>query len=445
MIVSYAEGIVLYLITLFVYIPWLFFAIRSKKISKFPIISFCFIGMFVCNALGSIFVIFPNMFGRLEYFYYPNEHNFFSYEYILMVNLQALLFYLITGFYFLLVKKPTYKFIFYPRADRVFVYLLLLFMMSIIAMYFRNVGYPPLIEMIVRGLSGIDIVHYRVSMTYGLGDYSLYNLGFSILPRLTAIYVFVMGLAKSKKVFSNYLILVLCIIISTFTGGKGGVLGIVLVLIIAYILFCAGYTPYGRKPVAYKKISVGLVLAFIPTFFMYIKYYGDLSVFQIFVKILHRIIGSTELIAAAVIYTQRNGFFNGASFPTIRGLLDHEQINLSNEMHLFLFGPGGGAPTSALTEGFLNFGWAGFIGMAICTFIIIILVQDFVKYLPKDFLSFSLVVMYSFFAFAISYVSLSATFVSLTYVSLFALLIIVRYFLSLIISRKKIISNAVML
>jgi len=40
------EKISLYLVTLLVYLPWLIYAIKTKKISQYPIVSFCFIGLF---------------------------------------------------------------------------------------------------------------------------------------------------------------------------------------------------------------------------------------------------------------------------------------------------------------------------------------------------------------------------------------------------------------
>jgi hypothetical protein len=116
-----------------------------------------------------------------------------------------------------------------------------------------------------------------------------------------------------------------------------------------------------------------LVLAFLPTALTYLIYYslpGD-SIFSAIDQFLFRIVGVySETMAASVKFVEVNGYLGGATMPNFKGLFPHERFNLESAMHAFLAAGSeyrsqgtlkGASPVPASAEGYINFGWPGFI------------------------------------------------------------------------------------
>lgn len=411
------ERIVLYLITLAIHLPWLVYAYRTGKLLRYPIISFCFLGIFLVNAVGSILVAYPAWFDREDYY---------SREFFALLNAQAILFYLITGIYFRLVKHERPVVMDDPqRADVVFPYVIAFMSLLITLSYFYAVGLPPFLVAVCGKLSGWAFVAYRVANTYGRNEYYLYNLGFSILPLLAAVQALIVYLVRRKHRAWSVVLVAVCIFFTMLPGGKGSVLDIVAALVIGYLLYTAGYTSAGPRPIAHAKLGIACLAAAVPVAIMYILYFG-LSEGGLGVQwhAVYRIFGvNPEAIAATISYTGEHGFLGGRTLPTVWGLFPHDTVNLSEVMHDYLFGPGGGVPLGILAEGYINFGWLGALSLTAIGLLVLVAVEETFKRIPMKPISFSLLVLYTLFATKFSQLSLFATFISLTYTLTFAGLI----------------------
>ncbi len=434
------EKISLYLVTLLVYLPWLIYAIKTKKISQYPIVSFCFIGLFFFNAVGSIFVMFPDFFTKGGFFI----KNLFSYDYVLMLIIQALIFYAVTSIYFYFnVQKVSKKIQSQKAVDKIFRYILVTFVTASLVFFLLQVGSPPLIEILRGNLDSFEkIISYRTNTIYSTEYGSIAIVSLYFLPLLTAIYIFVESSLKKKRSYYDYLLIVCCIVISALPGGKGNILDLVTALFIAYLLLRTGAATGERKPIAYKQLFLWLSVSLVPVALLYNIYYSSTnSTFEKFQLFVYRIFGAySEIMAATVPYTESNGFLGGITLPRFKGLIHSEEpINLSAEMFKFLYGSSGGAPVSACAEGYINFGWFGFILMTFIIFIIVVLIQEFLRQMPqKDLLTFSLMVIYSLFATKISQISLLAYILEPNFTLIVLLMLTVRYLLVLLCSEIRI-------
>lgn len=408
----------MYAIIMCLYLPWIVGAVRNGWLYKFPIISFCFVGLFTQNALGSIFVMRPELMERYDYF---------NLQYYAMLCVQILIFYCMTLPYITFAKR------FRPQASRVNWPLEMTTMLAlcsicvlILLKYMSDVGVPPLLMMFKTGLSGLELIRYRVELTYGLDDYSLYHIGITILPMIIASMALLSYLVRGRKVW--LLVVFLAVLIAALPAGKGSILDLVVALCVIYLLYCGGHVDGLRRSIAWKKIGLWIGVSFIPVVAMYQIYNEYIRIWDIGKAILFRLTGvNSESMAAAVFYVRDHGFFDGKTLPSIRGFLDHEQVNLAQEMHHYMFGPGGGAPFSALAEGYVNFGWTGFVSFAVLAFMAVIVAEATFANTPKTLLVLSFIALYSVFAMKIAQLSLFATFISLTYFLVGIAVIVLRF------------------
>jgi oligosaccharide repeat unit polymerase len=425
------QGITLYVIVMGVYLPGLVYMVRARTLVQYPVVGFTFLGIFLQNAFASIAVIFPELVGRQMYSPILGSRGYFSLDYVGMLVVQALLFYAICGTYLRYARPQRRDFAPAPNADRTMLAGLLLIIGFIVIRYVAEVGMPPLVAIVTGTVDAATIIDYRIRSTYGMEDYSMFALGMSTLTLVAASYALFMGLARGR--IGVYVIpIVACAVVSGLPGGKGSMLDIAVALIIAYLLFSAGYTTAGARRVPWSRIAMFGVGAFVPVLLLYRVYAGDrMGMGGILREMLYRMFGvNSESFAATYWYTRTFGFMEGRTLPTLRGLLSHEQINTSEEMHYFMFGPRGGAPISGIAEGYLNFGWIGFVAMAVFGFLVVVAVQAAFNRLPANLFTLSMLVVYTVFATKISQVSLFATFVSLTYIPVFVLLFGLRGVLS---------------
>lgn len=428
---------VVYLIIMAVYVPGLLYLFRGR-FYRYPLLSFCFLGLFVQNALGAILVAYPALVGREQYSPIVGERGYFSFTFAGMLLVQALVFYIVAGFYMATARAEVPVFRLDRGADRITLAVLIAVCLGLVAAYVAEVGSPPMLEIVRGNISGRDIIRYRVESTFALEDFSFYYLGLYAMPLMIIAYAFTLGL-MSRRRLAYVGIIGMCIVIAMLPGTKGVMLEVTTVLIIVYLLYCAGYTGAPPRRIAFRKIALGIGAAFIPVLFMYHAYYGDrASTSQLLSNMAYRLFGvNAESMAASVTYTRIMGFLEGKTLPTVRGLLTHERVDTSEEMHQFMFGPGGGAPISAVSEGYLNFGWMGFVLFCFATFAIVVAAEWGFRRLPRNLFTFVLLVLYVLFATKLSQVSLFATFVSLTYVPVFTALFIGRAVLTGLAGRRR--------
>ncbi len=420
----------LYVLVLVCYVPGLYNAIRYRTLLHFPLLTCCFFGLFFENALGSILVFFPELTDRVDYF---------SMDYVGMLVAQAAIFYAVVAPYLSVVRRARHPFVHDWSADRTLLAVMLVTILGISIVYFNTVGPPTLVQILRGELDESSVVSYRIQGTYGLEDYSVYNLGLTTLPMLAAVLAYALAFIRKQNAILEYAAIGSCVVVLLLPGFKGMMFDLVTTLFIAYMLLCGGRTSAGYRVVRIGRIVAALCVAFVPVFAMYKVYFGSLrSTGQLVIDMLYRIFGiNSESMAAAVWYIKTHGVFGTRALPTIRGLFPHSQLNVSDEMHVFLFGPGGGAPVSALTEGYLMFGWAGFVAMAVIVFVIVIAAEEFFRRGPRNLLLFSLLVLYGLFATKVSQLSIFATFISLTYGGAFFTLVLFRSMLAWLLSRAR--------
>jgi hypothetical protein len=425
-----------YFCTLLVYLPGLIFLINRKRILQFPITTFTFLGMFVFDALGSISIIAPELTGRL---------NFFSYEYLLMLNLQVLIFYTIAIPYVACSRKCDKRLVSDYRIDTMFLKFLFLIIAGIVGCYFILIGAPPLVSILANGLNMDEIIKIRTQSFFGHLDIWFYNLGFTTIPMLTAIYALGRKAASPERIVPVRWVIFGCLCVSALPGGKGSVLEFGTALLIAYYIL-SGWSTSKRTAVSfrndglrktyplqfsYKKSLLYLSTAFVVTILMYRIYFGSLlNTGDILMELAIRIVGVySEVMAATVSFVEQHGFLEGSTLPTIRGLLSHERLNVGNVMHNFMFGGSsniGSCPLPGPVEGYINFGWWGFCLMAAATYGSMILVEQTLTRMPRNVLTVSLLVFYSVLATKNAQMTLFLTFISLTYVVTFGMLILAR-------------------
>jgi hypothetical protein len=428
-----------YLCTLLVYLPGLIFLFNRKRSLQFPITAFTFLGMFVFNALGSILIISPELTGR---------PNFFSNEYLLMLNLQVLIFYIIAIPYVACTRYCDYRIVSDYSIDNLFLKFLCLIIAGIVGCYIFLIGAPPLVSILADGLNMKEIIKIRTQTFFGHSDIWIYNLGFTTIPMLTAIYALGRKAVFPERILRVRWIILGCLCISALPGGKGSILEFGTALLIAYYLLSGwsrskreadSFRNNGlRKKIAplrfsYKKAFLYLVVAFVPTLLMYRIYFGSLLSFgDILMQLVIRIVGVySEVMAATVSYVGQHSLLDGSTLPTIRGLLGHERLNVGIEMHQFMFGNMGSVTLSGPAEGYINFGWWGFCLMSVATYGSMILVEQVLTRMHRNVLTVSLLVFYSVLATKNAQLSLFLTFVSLTYVVTFGLMILARNVLAI--------------
>ncbi|GAB4140940.1 MAG: hypothetical protein Tsb009_10490 [Planctomycetaceae bacterium] len=417
------------------YFPGLIFIGHRRRLLQFPVTSFTFLGLFVFNVVGSIFVIVPEFSRRDDY--YRDE-----YAWLLVV--QAVIFYFVVFPYAMFSKRKPREIEINPQVDRAFFAYLLGVIAGIIALYFVRVGYPPLLVILQGDLNLQDIIKIRTETVYGLPEFWLYNLGFTTIPLMASLYVLAVRAHSPGTLPRACWVIPICLCINALPGGKGNILDFCTALLIGYFLLSGWGNQQqemsrlrnshlrmsSEKPLtfSYAKTFFFLIAAFIPVLYMYKIYLGPMIEFgDLFSQLVYRIVGVySESIAATVVYVEQRGLLGGATLPTVRGLFPHDRILLDSEMHMFMFGAPGSVTISGPMEGYLNFGWVGFIVFLLATFGSMIVIEEFVRSLRWTPLTLSILAFYGALATKVSQISLFAIFISLTYATLVLLLILVR-------------------
>jgi oligosaccharide repeat unit polymerase len=413
----------LYVVTLAVYTPYLVFSIKREYYKRFPLVFFAFIGMYLYNAIGSIYVFIPNLRGG------PFGEDYFSNSFAYMIILQVVIFYLVTLPYTLLARKmyraPKQK----QTAKPLIFFVLIAAICAIIWLYIRNVGVPPGLKIITGDLTTYELLQYRIAGTYALSDYFIYNVGFMTLPIITAALACTFYLRRSNKM---YIALILCcMVVSTFPGGKGSITRVSILLLITGMLYHQYYpTSQRASKIRWKTAAFLVIGTAVVVILMYRIYYGEnMGGGEIVNAICYKVFGSVpETMGGLIQYCEVNGYLNGATLPNLHGFLGHETFDMNTALHVYMFGPGGMSAYPAVTEGYINFGWPGFFGFCFVTYAVVIAVERIFAWLPQTELTFSVMMVFCLIATEASQLSLSATFVSLTLTIVITLLLMLDRF-----------------
>ncbi len=367
----------LYLTTIATYLPGIYFIAKNRWALKFPVIALFFIGMFALQALGSILIfISPSVYsGTLAPFA----------TYILIIAIQPLILYFCIYFFWKqgwiyqiggLISQSNQKFDIH-QIER-FCILACSLMIIIICIYFVNVGEFAVFRLIDGRLHHTTAGIIRGDLIYGQRHYPFYRFGFVVFPILTAsaaaIVISENGLARSKKMAA---ILLTAFAAPLLNAEKTGVLTVAFCFAVSTLYYNLSKIeiPPLKFKFSYILIALGMLT---PTLIIVHLYYGDeLGLLGKIEVILFRIFGSyTQATAASIRIAQNEGFFNGLTLPTIHGLLPHTQILLEDRLHLFITGWKGSVPASSAAEGYVNFGWPGFLIFSFSASISVIFIQN---------------------------------------------------------------------
>jgi hypothetical protein len=424
--VRVTDKLLAYLLVLAAYLPSTLLLMRRNVRREYPLIAFSMLGMFIFNACGSIFVIFPGLVEREDWF---------SWNYIGLLVLQSAIFHMVCGAYLAMTARRFVNRSSWPQPQACDEWMLLATLglsLAIVAHYLKYVGAPPLWEIVQGHVESSGVIALRNESFTNLSNSYLYNLGMVVMPCLAAsqaLVLFQQGrLARSKTTG----IIVGCTVIVLLPGHKGTSMLLLEAVGITWLLLRAGEECRSRKRVQHRTGARGAVLlaglgfaVLMLVSSMYSFYYGDSPQAHALAKI-YRIIGVySEAIAASVPFTEKYGMLDGMTLPNIRGLLSHTPMQLDGEMHFFLFGGPGGAPVPSVGEGYINFGWTGALAFAILGNSVLVLYEEIFRRAPRNLCTFTVLSLYCYFAVLVSQVSLFSSLISLTYTAAIAIVLII--------------------
>lgn len=416
------ESWLLYAVIVLAYVPGLIAIVKLDHIGRLPIVLFCFLGLFLFNAMGSILVFLQ----KYSYSGIP----LMSTEYILMLIGQACLFYLIVGPYVLSKGRRAEQHVddrtlAIHTADRWLAVVLIVSIVLILALYYREVKSFLIFDLFSGQLHTHTALPYRMKKSYGLENFFLYRFGFLVFPSLLACLLTFTCLIERRMSIGRAGLLLFCFLPPLLLAEKAGVLWIVLNVVIGYVFFVC----HSGKRVMQAlngKVALLVLAASLPTLAITTFYYGpdQQSVWGIVQVLQFRIFGAyAESLAGIVPLVKEHGFFNGSTLPTIHGLLPSERVILANEMHRYLVGRPGVIPVPALGEGYVNFGWAGFVVFAFLSFGAVVVLQEFFLRFRLGLISHTWQIWYAHLAMMLATTGVFATLISLTYTASFCLVV----------------------
>jgi hypothetical protein len=151
-------------------------------------------------------------------------------------------------------------------------------------------------------------------------------------------------------------------------------------------------------------------------------------------------------MAASVPFVDAHGYLGGVTMPNVKGLFPHERFNLEAAMHGFLAAGSeslsqvalpGASPVPATAEGYVNFGWPGFVLFSVVAFASVVVVQEILIRLRSRFGSaaWALSAWYGYLGFTLMTTTVFATFISLIHTVLAAGVLVAWYVIDRLLRR----------
>lgn len=403
--------LLLYASVLIVYLPGVVGVLASQKSLKYPVISFFFLGMFFFNVLGSIGVFWPE---KKYIIFFDTEA--VAENVALVLIIQGLIFYIVALPYVLIRRSPS-LFARPAKLDFLIIGCGIIGMAILVACYFfetKNFLFFNLID----GSMGLDnSFEFRMKYIYGLNNWPIYNIGFTFLPAAISIYAVITYTLGDTCRWIGVLAIVMCIAISMMLGSKAGFVGFAIPLALAYGVII-GYRDGRLSQLLISKKLFGFFLASV--FFLYIGYNkasgGALGLVDLVERVLYRVfVVGPETIAAVISFVQENGELGLSVFPSARGLLSHEQINLSLIIHEYMAGAEGGATLPFSAEAFISAKWGGVMAISAFVSLILIFLQEVAFRIKVGVASLAFSALISYLAVRMTTIGVFATFLNFMY------------------------------
>lgn len=428
----------IFALVLVAYLPGVVAAFLLPRLTAMPVVTFAFLGMFVFTAAGSFLIM-----TRPHWALGP----LFSGAYVMMLLGQALIFYAVVGPY-LWWRKIT------PASDigsigtgNLLRAVLALATLAILAFYYAKVGRFLLFDLVAGRINRVNILEYR-ALTYGLPDYPVLRLGFFVFPALIAAITVAIASARGRLVGPAIFTIGLCMVPPLLLAEKAAVLHMAVVVFIAYGLHL-GDRGVPLAAALRGRTLLLVLLAFLPTALTYMAYFtapGD-TLRSAIDQFLFRIVGVySETMAASVHFVDTHGYLGGTTMPNAKGLFPHERFNLEAAMHGFLaagseyrsqVGLPGASPVPATAEGYINFGWPGFVLFSVLAFASVVVIQEILLRLRTQFgaAAWALSAWYGYLAFTLMTTTVFATFISLIHTMLAVGVLVAWYVIDYLLRR----------
>ncbi len=471
-----------YAAVLCAYLPGVLFLLRSKHAARFPILLFTFAGMFVFNALGSI--------GVLRQGVSISGVPLVNVEFLYLLILQVLLFYAVAGIFIWLGRNAACEVQLPGSADRIFQGILVVLIVGILGGYFLETRHFLLFDVLEGRVESGHVLEYRMRYSYGLANFKYYRLGFLVLPAVLAAFTVLRCMLLRKIEPIDIAMLLFCLVPQLLLGEKSGLVHVGLVGIIAYstavsfrqarlsslldgriaagmiALLIPTFLVYGaydaprhaeliraataeqlkvaRNPVFLARLGEGSSESdaresAAKEYPLSARYFLDLAP-SIGEKFIYRVfIAYSEALALSVSFRNEYGELRGQTLPNVRGLLPHKQVLIEALMHSYAYDEAkahrlmeykdefaGSFPVPAAAEGYINFGWAGFVAFALAAFLIAALLDELFRRVRTGVLGIAIACWYGYLGMTLAQTGLFATFISLIHTGV-ALVLILLY------------------
>ena len=416
----------LYLIVLLAYLPGLMLLIYIPKIWRFPILNWTFIGIFVFNVLGSI-----NVFDDEKIYTINFDSHAIGDDLALLLIIQAALYYLLIVPY-MMTRNPPDLVLKTSRNDGIYIGVGLIAILSIGFLYFRETGTFLLFAALEASLNVDNAYQNRIELIYGLLYWPIYSLGFVFLPTFISSYALVRKKVIGRADSLLYIAVLICFCASLSMGSKAGLVNFTLTLAIAYAVY---FSVIRKNPLNFLTSWKYLIFVFFSLVLMILGYLNankeDLTIGMLTERIWYRMfVTYAETMAAAISYTREIGFLGVAAFPTARGMLSHENINLPLILHEYISAAPGGMNVPFSAEAFISFGWPGVFLACPIVFGTLIALQEIMFRLTFGNLNLAFASLYSYMALGLSINGMFATLFTFMYPSTIIVLLLITMLLS---------------
>ena len=385
----------LYFVLLMVNIPLIYYGYKAKLLFKSPLFLMYFYSVFIFNVIGSCVVFFPDL---LIY----GQHNYFSYDFFYILFFQSLSFYLFLPFH----RNKTSKE--HPVVIKLSIkrYVVILFILSlfIILLFLLKYGLPPILT-VDFSIGNNLLVKERTLFFESIGSFWLHQLGFYTMPQFLTIIIYL--LYKTKNSNLNKVLFYSMFLFSTALSlsflHKTPLVLFLFQLFIAKALF--------EREIKIKMIIISTIVIFIAILSWYILSLSGNTLVDgsfIYKSIFNRLFGVYSLSLAIVPnLVDTHGLYYGATLINPFGLFSFEQVNLSKEIHMFLFGFEGDAPAPAIGYAYADFGWMGVFIFIIGSNVLILMYQYILNSIKNRIIS---TVLLSYLLLKIMFISMTSIF-----------------------------------
>lgn len=387
----------LYSLVILAHVPGMVALIFWQKCWRFPILLFAFIGMLLFNAAGSI-----GVFSEKKIYSIAIDTSPILNDFALILTYQVIAFYFMAGIYIALRHRTQVK-ADATRADTLCVVIIAASILIIGYLYFLETGTFLLLANLDGSMNIDNALSFREKYVYGLRHWPLYNLAFVFLPILLSNYGLIIADSRKRYRFLFWATIIISFSASLSLGSKGGIINFVLSLGVAHVSYL-GMT--GSSILMVFRNRGFISFAIFASVVLIIGYLWatpyDLNAHALLQRLWYRIfVAYPEALAAAISYANQYGSLGESAMPTIRGLLQHEQVNLASVLHAYLAGSPGGLSVPMAGELFITAGWPGiFLGIPF-VYVVLVMLQEIAFCLTEGLTSVALSALYAYLAIGI--------------------------------------------